>query len=144
MAVCWPARSRASHASRVVAGQCRCWALSPTAAPPNLRIVPAARVHGLRVEGDAQGDLHGLAEDGTALWRHHIGGAILALIAQRRRPRLAVGSASGCLVLLRKGSGTDPALLSTSLCRAAAFHLLGGCIQPAGLVGAARALLQYP
>ena len=91
------------------------WALSPTAAPANLPAsCPAATVHGLRVEGDAQGDLHGLAEDGTALWRHHIGGAILAIAAAPDGHTLAVGSASGYLVLLRKGSGTDPALLSTS------------------------------
>ena len=90
--------------------------LSPMAAPPGVPL-PSATVttaHGLQVQGDAEGDLHGLAEDGTALWRHHIGGAILAVAVAPDGHTLAVGSASGYLVLLGKGSGTDPALLSTS------------------------------
>jgi len=75
---------------------------------------PGATAHGLTVRGDAGGDLHGLAEDGRALWRHHIGGSILGVAMAPDGHALAVGSAAGYLVLLRKASGMDPYLPSTS------------------------------
>ncbi|MBS0291885.1 MAG: hypothetical protein JSS01_05120 [Proteobacteria bacterium] len=73
-----------------------------------------ADAHGLTVRGDAEGDLRGLAEDGSTLWRHHIGGAIRSIAIAPDGQALAVGSAGGYLVLLRKGSGMDPYLPSTS------------------------------
>ncbi|MGE4339531.1 MAG: hypothetical protein AB7E55_26715, partial [Pigmentiphaga sp.] len=73
-----------------------------------------AAAHGLTVRGDADGDLHGLAEDGRTLWRHHIGGAIRSIAMAPDGHALAVGTAGGYLVLLRKGSGIDPYLPGTS------------------------------
>ena len=70
--------------------------------------------HGLIVHGDAAGDLYALAEDGSVLWRHHIGGAIRSIAPAPDGRALAVGTAAGYLVLLHKGSGTDPYLVSTS------------------------------
>lgn len=112
------------------------WAITPAPAPaPDAAPEPQARskdlltaapgkaadlaapntvAHGLNVYGDDQGDLHGMTEDGRAIWRHHVGGAILALAASADGNLLAVGTAGGYLVLLRKGSGTDPHLASTS------------------------------
>ena len=66
------------------------------------------------VRGDADGELLGLAEDGGVLWRHHIGGAICSIAPAPDGHALAVGTAGGYLVLLHKGSGTDPYLTSTS------------------------------
>lgn len=73
-----------------------------------------AAAHGLTVRGDVDGDLHGLAEDGRTLWRHHIGGAIRSIAMAPDGHALAVGTAGGYLVLLRKGSGIDPYLPGTS------------------------------
>ncbi|MBS0467194.1 MAG: hypothetical protein JSR14_08265, partial [Proteobacteria bacterium] len=74
----------------------------------------SATAHGLIVHGDQAGDLYALAEDGSVLWRHHIGGAIRSIAPAPDGHALAVGTESGYLVLLHKGSGTDPYLVSTS------------------------------
>jgi len=69
---------------------------------------------GLTLRGSAKGDLLGLAEDGSLLWRHQLGGAILSIAATPDGQHLAVGTAHGYLVLLHKSSGIDPYLVSTS------------------------------
>lgn len=74
----------------------------------------SATAHGLMLQGDEHGDLLGLAEDGSVLWRHHIGGTIRSIAPAPDGHTLAVGTAGGYLVLLHKGSGTDPYLVSSS------------------------------
>ncbi|MBS0509196.1 MAG: hypothetical protein JSR53_17615 [Proteobacteria bacterium] len=86
-------------------------AQAPHAVPPQ---AGHATAHGVTVRGDEAGDLHGLADDGRALWRHHLGGAIRSIAPAPDGHALAVGTAGGYLVLLHKGSGTDPYLVSTS------------------------------
>ena len=49
-----------------------------------------------------------------ALWPHHVGGAIRSTAPAPDGHTLAVGTAGGYLVLLHKGSGTDPYLVSNS------------------------------
>ncbi|SDM41024.1 hypothetical protein SAMN05428957_105249 [Oryzisolibacter propanilivorax] len=62
-------------------------------------------LHGVDIGGDVNGDLHGVSEDGAPLWRHHLGGAIVCLRpAPHDSDLLAVGTAAGYLVLLRKGA----------------------------------------
>jgi hypothetical protein len=83
------------------------------AAPP-AGSAPHAMLHGAAVHGDAQGCLHGMAEDGRELWRHYIGcGAVLCL-AVAPDDTLAVGTAGGSLALLRKSSGPQPQQYGTS------------------------------
>ena len=90
-----------------------------------LRITPAegappeegpqhTTIHGTAVQGDALGNLHGLAEDGRALWHHHVGGGAVLCIAPAPDDTLAVGTAGGMLALLRKGGGPDPYQYGTS------------------------------
>ena len=73
-----------------------------------------ATAHGLTLQGNDDGDLLGLAEDDSVLWRHHVGGAIGHIAPAPDGYTLAVGTAGGYLVLLHKGSGTDPYLVSNS------------------------------
>lgn len=90
-------------------------ALPPAQAPATVTSADASSTaHGVTVRGDGAGDLHGLAEDGRALWRHHVGGAIRSIAPAPDGHTLAVGTAGGYLVLLHKGSGTDPYLVSNS------------------------------
>lgn len=105
--VWWQVSSDGLHISPLPAEQ------TPVAVAPEA-LVTSATAHGLTVRGDAHGDLLGLAEDGRALWRHHIGGAICSIATAPDGLALAVGTAGGYLVLLHKGSGTDPYLISNS------------------------------
>lgn len=90
-------------------------ALPPAQAPATVTSADASSTaHGVTVRGDGAGDLHGLAEDGRALWRHHVGGAIRSIAPAPDGHTLAVGTAGGYLVLLHKSSGTDPYLVSNS------------------------------
>lgn len=73
-----------------------------------------AMAHGVTLRGGADGDLLGLAQDGGVLWRHRIGGAIRHIAPAPDGHGLAVGTAGGYLVLLRRSSATDPYLVSTS------------------------------
>lgn len=99
----------------------RCWHVSAD----GLRITPAeggapssappqATLHGTTIVGDADGNLRGLAEGGAVLWHHHVGcGAVLCL-ATAADDALAVGTAGGALVLLRRGPRPDAHQYGTS------------------------------
>lgn len=74
-----------------------------------------AALPGLQLLGDAGGDLRALAPDGHCLWRHHVGGAVTCIAAQPGASGLlAVGTAAGSVVLLRKAAGPDPLHAGTS------------------------------
>lgn len=75
---------------------------------------PSASTLGLRVTGDAQGDLHGTDEDGHVLWHHHVGGAVTGIDLSPDGRTLVAGTSGGYLVLLRKGSGPDPYAIASS------------------------------
>jgi len=95
----------AAHSSRVA---------DATACQAGQDGAPCASALGLRVTGDAQGDLHGTDDDGHVLWRHHIGGAITGIALSPDGRTLVAGTAGGYLVLLRKGSGPDPYAIASS------------------------------
>jgi hypothetical protein len=100
----------------------RCWRVSadglritPAEGDPPLQDPPPrAALHGTAVHGDARGNLLGLAEDGRALWHHHVGGGAVLCIAPGPGDTLAVGTAGGTLALLRRAGGPDPSQYGTS------------------------------
>ncbi len=99
----------------------RCWHISADGlriAPANEALpadaAPHASVHGTAVHGDAQGNLRGLAGNGSVLWQHHVGGGAVLCLAAGPGDSLAVGTAGGALALLRRSSGPDPHQYGTS------------------------------